>query len=886
MLRQLAFLLALALTACGPAGGGSNNGFKLPDLLPEPTVTDDAGMYVNDTDAGCGLRTCASAGWNCGPIGDGCGGLIQCGQCTPPETCGGGGQPSVCGGMASCVKRTCAQEKATCGPVADGCGGLLDCGKCMAGTSCGGGGVPNACGSGGPPPPDGGVHNCTPKTCADYGFTCGPAGDGCGAMLDCGTCAAGQGCGVGGKPSVCGALSLCMPLTCKAQNFDCGMAGDGCGGVVSCGSCGAGNICGGGGVPNVCGSSVPPKQCTNLCKQQMDCGAGVSTTVSGTVYAPTNPSLGYGNPDPLYGALVYVPNAPVANFTGSVQCSKCSDDVSGSPLVSATTGPDGKFVLTNSPCGNNIPIVIQLGRWRRQITVNVACCTNTQLTPDQSRLPRNHTEGDIPQIAIITGGADPIECVLPKIGIDASEFTNGGGGGRVQMYWSDASYQIKKGDYSSAGAIIDNNTPPGSSLWKNPGTLATNDAVILDCEGLPFQAAKTAYEPNFVNYTTAGGRLFASHYSYSWLYNIAPFSSTAAWQPQQTWNSPFANPNNGFPYDNQGFTAVVDTSFQKGKDFSSWLGIVGASKSPGTLPVYAVRHDFNAVNSPAQRWFYDDPNDFLAAPWTGIPLEFTFNTPVGGAQQCGRVLFSDFHVNTGGGQSAYFPDECGPPSPMTSQEKVLEFMLFDLTSCIQPDNTPPPTCTARSCAQQNAMCGAVGDGCGNIIQCGPCPQGQVCGGGGKPNQCGAAMCTMTTCAAQGFNCGPAGDGCGGSLSCGSCPKGQSCGGGGKPGVCGSADAGACVPLSCADQKLGCGPAGDGCGAMISCGTCPAGQSCGGGGVPGQCGAPMCKKQTCAGVKANCGLIGDGCGGTVDCGTCPANQTCGGGGTPNQCSQIG
>jgi hypothetical protein len=71
---------------------------------------------------------------------------------------------------------------------------------------------------------------------------------------------------------------------------------------------------------------------------------------------------------------------------------------------------------------------------------------------------------------------------------------------------------------------------------------------------------------------------------------------------------------------------------------------------------------------------------------------YTFNTPVGvpEAQQCGRVVFSDFHVvgkETGlNGQS--FPGICDN-GPLTPQEKVLEFMLFDLASCIQDDAAQP-----------------------------------------------------------------------------------------------------------------------------------------------------------------------------------------------------
>jgi hypothetical protein len=45
---------------------------------------------------------------------------------------------------------------------------------------------------------------CTPKTCAGLGFDCGPAGDGCGGLLECGTCAAPTTCGGGGSSGVCG----------------------------------------------------------------------------------------------------------------------------------------------------------------------------------------------------------------------------------------------------------------------------------------------------------------------------------------------------------------------------------------------------------------------------------------------------------------------------------------------------------------------------------------------------------------------------------------------------------------------------------------------------------------------------------------------------------
>ena len=57
-------------------------------------------------------------------------------------------------------------------------------------------------------------------------------------------------------------------------------------------------------------------------------------------------------------------------------------------------------------------------------------------------------------------------------------------------------------------------------------------------------------------------------------------------------------------------------------------------------------------------------------------------------------------------------------------------------------------------------------------------------GGGTSGQCGHPSCVPLTCASQGISCGPAGDGCGGQLDCGTCVAPQTCGGGGVAGACG------------------------------------------------------------------------------------------------------
>src|SRR5262249_5801265 len=157
-------------------------------------------------------------------------------------------------------------------------------------------------------------------------------------------------------------------------------------------------------LPETCGGISPsqcgvPASCTNLCLQQVSCPNNGTTTLSGTVYAPNGV-------DPLPNILVYVPNDVVQAFTPGLSCDKCSDGVSGSPLVSAATGTDGTFVLQNVPVGSNIPLVIQTGRWRRQFTIaTVTACQDN--TPGVTlRLPRTKAEGDIPHMAFATGSVD------------------------------------------------------------------------------------------------------------------------------------------------------------------------------------------------------------------------------------------------------------------------------------------------------------------------------------------------------------------------------------------------------------------------------------------------------------------------------------------------
>jgi hypothetical protein len=404
-------------------------------------------------------------------------------------------------------------------------------------------------------------------------------------------------------------------------------------------------------------TSTEPANCSGLSCRQVTCPDGFQTTVSGVVYNPAGS-------DPIYNAVVYVPNGTVEPFAPGVSCDRCGALASGSPITATLSDANGHFVLPNVPVGDAVPVVIQVGRWRREFSLpTVQACTDNPIPAGLTHLPTNRTEGEIPRIAIATGAVDPLECLLRKIGIDASEFTTPAGGGRIQVY-------------TSNGAAMEDPTPPASDLWSSLYKLKQYDLVLLPCEGKPIAKPATALQ-NLIEYTSSGGRVFTTHYGYVWIEGAPnPFSSTADWATDQaTMPDPL--------------TVEINTTFPKGQALSDWLADQDVLDAQGHLTIDGSRRDATQTNGASVSWLTS------AKPALSLQ-EYTFNTPVTAppAAQCGRVSFSDFHVTVDGLLStslSTFPEECVDESAaLTPQEKVIEFMLFDLASCIQLDTGPTP----------------------------------------------------------------------------------------------------------------------------------------------------------------------------------------------------
>jgi hypothetical protein len=518
-----------------------------------------------------------------------------------------------------------------------------------------------------------------------------------------------------------------------------------------------------------------------------------TTSITGKVYSPLGVT---GGGDPIPNILVYVPTTAVQPLPKGVSaCSQSSQLVSGNPLVSTTTAADGSFTLTNPNLATMSPftIVIQAGKWRRQYTGVTATACQLTTVPSMA-MPANQTQGDLPHIAISTGAADDVECIFKKIGISQSEFTLPTGTGSINLYIG--AEEGGEASPDSTGATGLNPTPLETVLVASAASLDPYDVVIFGCQGTATAPEATTGAngtiQNIIDFTSIGGRVFATHFGYVWLSQVAPFSGTATWVPDKgTITAP------GFP-SGSGVATINTTGFAEGKVLADWMQNIGAeyNNTYGQVELINMRQDQTGVNNPpAQSWvnlndtalgnpsmqftfdtpinattspsvamtfvnspanfLLGDPADTITANVTNnsgadadSSLNLTMTLPAGvtavsmngvgagtgwvcspstlvcnrnaslaagatdsvlltvsiantatlgqntvtaaiaggglsGTNQCGRVLYNDYHVEQSASKGTLYPGNCSTTA-MTAQEKFLEFSLYNLSNFVAP----------------------------------------------------------------------------------------------------------------------------------------------------------------------------------------------------------
>jgi hypothetical protein len=413
--------------------------------------------------------------------------------------------------------------------------------------------------------------------------------------------------------------------------------------------------------------------------------ASAQTSISGTVYMPNGTNV-------LPNVLVYLTTGIPASLVSGAVCpgANCLTSANAVPdgVTNYTyTAVDGTFTLNNVPENADYTVVIQAGHWRRQFTETVGTSSLTGLSLS---MPSTHAQGDIPLVAINTGSADAVECVFRDMGVSSNEVTDdtvtSGAtlGGRIHLY---------KGIHKP-GAVVTSSTPSESALMGGTSTTALNsyDMVMFPCQG-ESASESTSNIDQLIAYTSAGGRVFLTHYSKSWLdnddtYNGNSLSGAASWLSSAVST---LNPDPG--------VGTVNASFTRGATLSQWLYNGGYSNgntsgaadtgTQGQVQISTLRWDVSSINDPAQSWLTLNADETTS---TNPVMQFSFNTPFGAAAdaQFGRVLFNDYHVeNVSESNSPTYPAECPTlASSSIAQEKMLEYALFDLSSFVIPVVSP------------------------------------------------------------------------------------------------------------------------------------------------------------------------------------------------------
>jgi hypothetical protein len=470
-----------------------------------------------------------------------------------------------------------------------------------------------------------------------------------------------------GAPDTCPAGFFCNPDgKCDAECVPGAMPNQ----------CGDGYTC----LPN--GTCVSTADCTDLACKVVDCKSmsQPATTISGTVYAP-NGTL------PLYGISVYVPDSDPGPFAAGLSCQKCTDSLPGSPVGKpVVTDEMGNFTLTDMPSGVPVPLVITSGKWRRILTLpTVNQCSDNKVTMSDTTLPKAIDDTtpntkvpwpmsttpaiSMPKIALTTGGADSLECLIRKLGIADKEISTNQGSGHVNFYTGNGVAAFDSGWAGGGGAI-----PSATPFWGTEANLDGYDIVILSCEGN--QNPNTKQDPALANmkaYADKGGRVFASHWHNIWIGGAWATggnpAGNAAWLPIAQWQD---SPDPGSP------DLIDEQNNPKGPNFAQWMLNVGGSTMRDVIPIQGGTDRETAVGinmAMAERWTYTQS--------TMAPQNFQFTTPIeaDANTRCGKVVFSDMHVSGGPGTGDY-PTECGSNMMLSPQEKALAFMFFDISSCV------------------------------------------------------------------------------------------------------------------------------------------------------------------------------------------------------------
>lgn len=405
------------------------------------------------------------------------------------------------------------------------------------------------------------------------------------------------------------------------------------------------------------------------CTPLDSCAGGAKTTVVGNIFAPNGL-------DPVPRASVWVPLGALPPPPSGPSCDVCVKAPPGA-ATSTVTRTDGFFSLSDVPSGESVVVVAELGRFRRVLRMKVEACKQNVAPPDSGsagvRLPGKDAafgpDDRAPRIAVATGDFDQIECVLKRMGIEQFDLYN------------------DRGPLGTLPATIGE----FAALLEDPVKLATYQILIVNCTQAQFEEAlaKPTVQKNLEAFVGTGGRLYATDWAYDVIHQVPEFAPYLCFVPGGvTGPAPMAScpATPAMPRDAHS-TRAYDTGAQiLDDDLLEWLQRIPAALVNMQVP---IRYNFVVINQlgdmahPAKTWAQGLAEDPMALPMLskGIrPLTVTFDY-----KACGRVHYSTYNTEP----SDVVPDTaaarypmCGSRTTFNPQERLLEYLVFQVAQCI------------------------------------------------------------------------------------------------------------------------------------------------------------------------------------------------------------
>ena len=343
--------------------------------------------------------------------------------------------------------------------------------------------------------------SCRPRTCAPAGYGCGPNGDGCGGTLHCGDLHAARVLRrrrlqhVRRRHDPARRCAVCVPEDLRPAQVHDAARRPTAAAASSSAAPALPPICGGAGAPS---SAARARPCTNLCLQQVAATAACHHHHAARLRRHPAPGR-HSRPAPQRPRL-RAQRGGAAVHAGRA-CSQCGATVRARRWW-RRTAPDGKFTLPNVPVGTNIPLVIQLGRWRRQVIIPTS---RPAATAASLRRPDPHA-------AQPGRGRHPAHGALHRRASTRSSACCG--------RWASTTPSSPPGRHRPRPPCTPATGPTAGAPCRGAAVRAAAalelyDQVLFPCEGCAVQDRRRPAEPR--DYTNAGGRMFTTHYSYTWL---------------------------------------------------------------------------------------------------------------------------------------------------------------------------------------------------------------------------------------------------------------------------------------------------------------------------------------------------------------------------------